>query len=299
MASRAWSIAAVLAGVCLCVVSAPLRAQTQQRVMYASAVDKDGNPVDGLGDTDFVIREDRVAREVLSVVPASQPMQIALLVDNSTAAERFIRDIRQGLTAFIKAIDEDPLGTRHEVAIITIGERPTINTEYTADLDRAAAGANRIFYAPNSGTYLMDGIMETSQGIRKKELTRPVMIAVITNGPELSGRVYPQVLDAFRPTGAAFHVMVLGSPITGNQDRLILLDMASREGGGRYDLVLTGAGLAPRLKQLADELTHQYRITYARPETLIPPEKVTVESAKPGLTVRGIRARDTGERGGR
>lgn len=299
MASRGWSIAGLLVAVLVATTSTPLESQSQQRVVFASAVDKDGSPVQGLQDVDFVIREDKVAREIISVLPATEPMQIALLIDNSAAAERFIRDYRQGLTEFIKTIGNDPTGTRHQVAVITIGERPTINTDYTADLEQAIKGAQRIFYTPNSGAYLMDGIMETSQGIRKRESPHPVMVAVITNGPELSGRVFPQVLDAFRSSGAAFHVMVVGSPITGNQDRLVVLDTASREGGGRYDLVLTGAGLTPRLKQLGDELTHQYKITYSRPETLIPPERVTVESAKPGITVRGIKARDTGERGGR
>ena len=37
----------------------------------------------------------------------------------------------------------------------------------------------------------------------------------------------------------------------------------------------------------ADELTHQYKVTYARPQSLIPPEKVTVAAAKPGITARG------------
>jgi len=42
------------------------------------------------------------------------------------------------------------------------------------------------------------------------------------------------------------------------------------------------------MKQIANELTHQYRVTYARPDTLIPPEQVTIAAAKPGLTVRGV-----------
>ena len=35
--------------------------------------------------------------------------------------------------------------------------------------------------------------------------------------------------------------------------------------------------LAGTLTQLADELTHQYQVTYARPQSLIPPERVTVD----------------------
>jgi hypothetical protein len=38
--------------------------------------------------------------------------------------------------------------------------------------------------------------------------------------------------------------------------------------------------------QLADELLNQYVVTYSRPEQLIPPEKLDVSVAKPGLTVR-------------
>ena len=40
------------------------------------------------------------------------------------------------------------------------------------------------------------------------------------------------------------------------------------------------------MQQLADELANQYVVTYARPEALIPPEKVAVSVTRPGLTVR-------------
>ena len=49
--------------------------------------------------------------------------------------------------------------------------------------------------------------------------------------------------------------------------------------------------LTAKLKQLADELTHQYRVTYARPQSLIPPERVTVA----GGEARAHRARHAGQ----
>jgi hypothetical protein len=265
-----------------------LHAQTQQRIVYASAVDDKGAPVAGLGPADFVVREDRTAREILNVAPASDPMQIALLIDNSQAADPFIRDMREGATAFINALAADPTGAKHQVAVITIGERPTINTDYTPDLQQAVKGAQRIFATPGSGAYLLDGIIETSKGISKRESPRPVIVAVITPGVELSDRAYQSVLEPLHDAGAAFHVMVVGRPVTTDQDRLMVLDLGTSQTGGRYDTVLTGTGLAPRLKQLADELTHQYKITYAPPTTLIPPDRVTVSAGKQGLTVRGI-----------
>jgi hypothetical protein len=267
-----------------------VRAQPQQRVAYASAVDQNGAPVEGLNSSYFVVREDKVTREVVAVEPADDPMQIALFVDNSRAAEPFIRDLREGLTSFVNTIGADPLGVHHQIAVITIGERPTINTDYTPELPQAVKGVQRIFSAPDSGAYLLDGILETTKGIKKRESARPVMVAVITSGPDLSNRSYEQVLDALRESRAQFHVVVLGRPITGDQDRMFVLDRGTNMTGGRYDTVLTGTGLPPRLKQLAVELTHQYKITYARPETLLQPEQVTVSAAKPGITIRGVGA---------
>jgi hypothetical protein len=282
-----WCAVAAIVASAAAAMPVAVRAQAQQRVVFASAVDKNGAPVTGLGPTDFVVREDRVAREVLNVVPASDAMQIALLVDNSQAADPYVRDLREGLTTFIQTIGADPSGARHQVAVITIGERPTINTDYTPSLDQAVKGAQRIFATPGSGAYLLDGIIETSKGIKKRESPRPVIVAVITAGVDLSDRAYQSALEPLRDSGAALHVLVVGRPLTADQDRVMFVDLGTRETGGRYDTVLTGTGLRPRLKQLADELTHQYKVTYARPDTLIPPERVTVSAAKPGLTIRG------------
>src|SRR5689334_12012858 len=70
--------------------------ELRERVAYVSAVDQSGAPVPSLSPDDVVIREDKVAREVLSVLPATEPMEITLLVDNSQAAEPYIRDLREG-----------------------------------------------------------------------------------------------------------------------------------------------------------------------------------------------------------
>ena len=70
------------------------------------------------------------------------------------------------------------------------------------------------------------------------------------------------------------------------RNRNIVIAEATSLTGGRRDQILAESGLADRLSQLADEMTNQYVVTYSRPETLIPPEKIDVSVTKPGLTVR-------------
>ena len=117
------------------------------------------------------------------------------------------------------------------------------------------------------------------------------MVAVVTIGPELSDRFHDHVLTPLKDASAALHAVVIGPGDggggTNGLERAIVLDQGTRDSGGRRDNVLSSMALPARLTQIANELTHQYRVTYARPNTLIPPERVTVSAARPGLTARG------------
>jgi hypothetical protein len=257
--------------------------------MYVSVVDKNGNPVDDVTTSDLIIREDKITREILSIAPADEPVQIALLIDNSQAAEPVVREYREALPVFINAILD--AGPKNRIAVIGVAERPTILADYTSDRSVLLKAVSRIFALPSSGSYLLDGIIETSNGIMKQETSRPpIIVALSTEGPELSDRHYNTVLDPLRASGAIFHLIILGRPVNESADRSIALSRGTSESGGRYDTLMAPTALSGRIKQLAAEITKQHRVTYARPDTLIPPEQVTVAATKPGLTARGLPA---------
>ena len=263
-------------------------AQTVQRSMYVSALDSSGVPAAELNPSDIAVREDNVTREVLRVAPADEPMQIAVLVDNSQAATNYIRDIRTGLEGFVSDMTG---GAKHELSIVALGERPTLLADSSPDRDKIMKGVFRIFEIRNSGNYLLDGVIEVCKGFSKRETTRPIIVALTTEGPEYSSRRWEDVVRPMTEVGAAFHVLVLGPPSNAidedARNRAEVIDQGPRLTGGRRDSLLASSALPGALKKLADELKHQYRIVYARPPTLIPPNKVTVTATRPGLTVRG------------
>ena len=267
----------------------PLDAQALQRAMYVSALNEAGAPVPNLGPSNFVVREDAMAREVLKVEPAVEPMQVAVLVDTGQGARNDISQMRSALPPFVKTLTTGDV--KNEVAIIAIGERPTVFTNYTFQQGDLQKGIDRIWSVQGAGTYLLDGIIEVCQGFKKREAHRPVIVAILSEGPELSNRQHDQVLDPLRASGAAFHAITLGRPSTSLSDEMrnrnLVLDEGPRGTGGRREELLTSMALGGKLVQLADELTHQYKVTYARPQSLIPPERVVVSAAKPGITTRG------------
>lgn len=257
------------------------------REIHVSVVDASGQFVPGLTAGDFTVREDGNVREVLQAAPSDAPLTISLLVDDSQAAQPAIQNLRDGLTAFIEALPDSA-----EVALATFGERPTPLVEYTTSDEQLKRGINRIFARPGSGAYLLDAIVESSRGLERRNPARPVIVAISMEGVEFSNRSYEAVLDDLRKSGAVLHVLTVGTPAPSLDDETRNRNMVIAEGtritGGRRDQLLSEMAIPERLKSLAEELKNwqQYKVTYGRPERLVPPKIVEISVNRPGVSVK-------------
>src|SRR5438270_3522658 len=118
----------LVAGLWIAAASSPAgQRSTRERSLYVSVVDQDGAPIADVRPSDVVVKEDNLTREVLRVVPAEEPMQIALLVDTSQAASDHISHMRQALPPFVADLTApNAAGRKNEIAVVGLGERPTI-----------------------------------------------------------------------------------------------------------------------------------------------------------------------------
>src|SRR4029078_11082350 len=188
-AMKSLTFALPLAAVCL--LTAAARCQVKTLDVYVSVVDGKGAPAKGLAETDFRVREDGVIREVQKAGIATDPLTIALLVDDSQASNPALQMIREALDGFIGALDG-----KAEIAIITFGDRPTIAADYTTDRKKLLDAAHRIFPRPGGGAYLMDAIVDASKGLAKREAKRPVIaVLAIDDEVEFSKRQEPQAAE--------------------------------------------------------------------------------------------------------
>ncbi|MDP1568386.1 MAG: VWA domain-containing protein [Vicinamibacterales bacterium] len=289
------TLAALAATLALAVT---LSGQALERVVYVSVFE--GGSYAPLTETpapaDVVVREDGVAREVLRVTRATEPMPIAVIVDNSAPSSPAIADLRRALTAFAETAQG--LGP---IALISVADRPTILADYTTVPASLTSAINRVFAVPGSGATLLDGIIETARGIGRREGERAAIVLLVAEHIEFSDAHYSQVLEAVADSGAALHAVVWTRPggSFGDdrvQNRATVLDRGVRESGGLRIDVLASQAYESRMRELATVLTHQYRVVYARPQTLIPPRRVEVTMARPGLDARATPAR--GQKGG-
>ena len=208
------------------------------------------------------------------------------------------------MTAFVSA-----LRPGIQVSLITLAERPTVVVPYTADRTVLQHGIDRVV-AHTAANYLLDGIAEVAQGLAKRPNARSVIAVMTGRGPEYSYREYTEVLRIVRESGTpALHVILAGGPNVGAEfadrsvpvlepardnrggvERDMLLGRLTKDTGGRYDEVLSMSGLPLKLRQMASELSNQYRVTFARPQRLIQPKTTEISARDRKFEARGMLA---------
>jgi hypothetical protein len=199
--------------------------------------------------------------------------------------------MRRALTSFVR--DLDGLGP---ISLIGVADRPTILRDYTTNQKELLDGVGKVFPMPGSGATLLDAIVEISKGLEKRPEDRAALVVLTTENTEFSTRHYTEVLEGLAKGGAMMHAVVLTSPNGSSLDdparnRASVLDRGPKESGGTRTDVLASQAFEVKLKELAAILKSQHRLVYTRPQTLIPPQKIEITSARDGVEVSGAPAR--------
>ena len=291
----ALALAVVLAGLGSAVAPRGVGAQARERTLFVSAVDEKGEPVADLGPEAFVVRENGRQREILRVSRATEPIDIALLVDNSAAAGDAIVHIREALTGFVAQMAD---GNR--LALIALADRPTVFVEYTGDAARLREGIGRLFAMSGTGMTLLDAVYETSRGLQTRDGARAVILPIVTDGQEFTNRYAKDVARTLADARAALHLVGVGRFLHSEEhdlrERSFFLDQGPRASGGQRIILLSPMALPQALARLGRELSAQYKVVYAQPESLFGFDELEIASARPGVTMRGapMRGEQTG-----
>jgi hypothetical protein len=262
---------------------ASLAAQAGEQTVYASVVDKDGRPVTGLAVGDFVVKEDGTTREVLRAGRTADPIDLAIIVDTSTAIQPYQNDLRKALTAFVTRMAGEHSAS---VALLAMADRPTILADYTTS-----------FAQPNAGMVFQDAVSDTAKGLLKHDNPRRAIVVITTEGTDFSNVPYERTLEGLRDSGAGFHALVItdrtGAAIRDQaaRERAIVVDQGTRSTGGLRDDLLSSMELGDALTRLADDLTQQYKVVFGRPGSLMPPKKTDVSVKRPDVETRATLVR--------
>jgi VWFA-related protein len=267
------------------------------RNVYFTATDDKGAAASDLRPEEVAVKEDGASRTVLEVRPATEPMQVVLLIDDSGPG---IRDIREGVASFVRIVQDSA-----EVAIVTTAKQNTVLVDFTSDRGALLNAVNRLTSRTTSGGYLLDAIQESARTLIRREAMRPVIVVLALEGTEFSNVAAGQVLEDVRRSGAIVHVVSVGKPrmktmTSWNQRptdsvhealdetiaRSTVFAEAPRRSGGRLEQLGQATGIPTRLSEIAYELRDQLVVTYARTQSAKAAEKIEVTVKRRGVRVR-------------
>ena len=248
-------------------------------------------------DCEITVKEDGASRTVLDVHPATEPMQIVLRIDDSGPG---INEIREGVASFVRIVQDTAV-----VAIITTAKQNTVLVDFTSDRGALMNAINRLTSRTTTGGYLLDAIQESARTLVRREAQRPVIVVLALEGTEYSNVSAAHVLEDVRRSGAIVHVVSVGKPrmktmtswsqrptdsiheaLDETLTRSSVFAESTRRSGGRLEQVGQATGIPTRLSEIAYELRDQLVVTYARPQSGKPPEKIEIAVKRRGVKVR-------------
>lgn len=267
-------------------------AQAQTRRVYVAAQDRNGGMITDLAVTDIAVKEGGKTREVIAIKPATDPLQIAILVDDNGTGL-----FRVAVARFIETL----LG-RAQFSLITVEGQPRKLTPFTpnGDVLREAIAQLNARPATPDGGQLLSGISEAAIDFERRKVDRPVIVALTVGGEEHTEVPAHHVLEQLRKSGAALHVVsVIGSTLRATaqanrvgdllNENLALSEVLGdgpKRSGGRREEVPAIAGAVTGLQQLAEALKRQYVIEYALPAGVKPSDRVSVSTNRRDVTLR-------------
>jgi hypothetical protein len=288
----------------LCVVfGAPRLTATEQddKILYLTAVDKDGKSVTDLTTKEVLVREDNQDREVVNVKRSTAPMAIVLLADTTkmggegsmmsgrgnggvglgSFAPEIIRDIRTAFDGFVK--DMSVASPETQMELMEFGQAAITVTKMTTSVPDLQKGISRLFPKPNAASVLLEAIIEASKSLTKAKSPRRHIVALnIEPGDEQSAAQIGKLHEELSKSHANFWAVSVQPGVNQNSVRGLVLERLTANTGGRREFIHAASALEAMMKNIVDNLNNQYEVVYKRPAGS-KPQAVLVGVMRDGL----------------
>lgn len=257
-----------------------------ERTLIFSALDEAGKPVKDIRTDEILIREDGVDREIVSVKPSTETLNIMLLADTTAALDEMLLDVRKALIAFVNQVHAVSPGA--QISLMEFGQAAVTSVPFTtsgADLEK---GINRLSGKPRSASVLLEAINAASNNLAKRPSPRRAIVSLnIEPGDEQSREDPKRIVESLRKSLAQLWSVSIQKGALKNAQRDVVLSVFTKNTGGAREFIVSPSAIATYLKNFADALTSQYEATYKRPAT-------KAQAVQIGVTRPGVRLHASG-----
>jgi hypothetical protein len=250
-----------------------------------AATSQDGTPIVDLGADEVFVESGGNACNVTRVQPGTQPLKIALLVDNSDAASDSLNALRDGLRGFIESMPAP-----HEIGLFSIGGQVRRLVDFTTDKEELTESSNGIFVQRNTASKFMDGLLETWDRRFSDEDSWPMFVVVSYDGTEGSSVLERQInefANELRVRAATVNVVLVmgrGGALQNNVSLFLTNATAGEYEGLTAATALSNVlgTLATQISEHFEQVKNRYRIVF---ECDDPPDQLQAGVTRPAVAV--------------
>jgi len=252
--------------------------------LYAAAVDRRGDFVEGLTAKDFEVKEDGVVQKVRRFEAIRDlPIRAGLVIDTSLSMEAQLKDVEKAAYRFIETV----IQPRDRAALITFNDKPRLAVRFTNDKAVMAGGLAGL--AAEGETALYDTLiygLHYFSGLSGKRT-----LVVLTDGADSrSTYTYDDALEFARRAGVSIYVIGLGLPFNQRDVRGKMIRLAAETGGEAF-FIENPSQLGKIYENIQRELRAQYLLAYQSNQKTENDafREVEVKVDRPGVEVKAMK----------
>ena len=248
--------------------------------LFATVLDRQRRPVQGLTQKDFSVTEDGVKQEVSRFERVTDlPIHAAVTIDISASMEKSLDKARTAALELFQKI----IQPKDRAAVVTFNDHPNLTVKFTNDVTALASGLAGL--KAERGTALYDSIIFTLYYFTGVKGQRALLL--LTDGKDEGSRfTFEDALEYARRAGVTIYTIGLGDDPDKRK-----LEKLSGETGGRAFFLKSVDELAGIYSTVENELRSQYLIAYQSSNTSGGNtfRSVDLKVSKPGMEVKTIR----------
>ena len=228
--------------------------------MSATVVDEDGRLVGDLRREDFEVFEDAERQTITHFTRDRVPLSVGVVLDVSQSMYgQRIDDARLALDRFVA----DLLDPEDEVFVIVFNHTPRVEVGWTLGPRQLRNRLDDI--RPYGGTSIYDAMMEALPLFDVRQHQRAAVVLISDGSDTGSHSNVRDVRRLLRRSDAFVYAIAIDAPdtrpINDRVNPFALREMTS-ESGGYTEVVHDSPELGPATARIADELNHQYTLSY-------------------------------------
>ena len=238
------------------------------RTVYFSAVDASGAHVPDLTAADLIVKEGGKERPIDAVQPSTKLMQLSIIVDDGGTG-----GFQTAVSQFIQAT----FG-RAEFAIRVLSPQAIRVLDFTRNGDDLRTAVRGLVYRgriPTDGEQVIAGVSDAAKELDQREAPRPSILVLTVTGEKALSDLSDDTLKALKNSGAGLNVVYLTGISLGK-----VLGDGPKQSGGLIEQVNGNVALGPAIAKIADNLLHQYVLTYTIPDGVKPNERFSLSTTR-------------------